>query len=379
MKRFVVYILTGLLLTLSGCWDQRELTESGFVLGTAIDQHEDQMELSVQFYHPSPKEEGGEDPFNFNIYSETISEGARNLVNHIGRRANWSHMQTIVIGEDTARTKNLSEVLDFFYREQEPRATTQIAIGQGKGGDYLGVSPLFEGSSGRQFREIQKFSKEVTSHSIETTLLDLALQMKSELGTAVIPYMTKSKRMTETAPVIGVAIIKDDKMIDQLSGIETQSLLMLREQFQRGNIKIPCENGPNNQFDNIEVFLAHSDISPKVNGDSVAVNVSLQIQATLRELVCNEFETVQEIEEFATYIEQIIEGNLMNTIKKLQGNKVDVINLGNKVYRDNPKTWETVKGNWDELFAKGQFVFDISVEVEGSGITNPKPFLKKVE
>ncbi|WP_332692615.1 Ger(x)C family spore germination protein [Halalkalibacter lacteus] len=379
MRRFIVCLLTGLLFILSGCWDQRELIERGFVLGAAIDEDEDQFELTVQFYHPTPKEEGGEDPFNFNINSETISEGARNLVNHIGRRANWSHMQTIIIGEDTARTRNFSELLDFFYREQEPRATTYITIGQGKGSDYLDVKPLFEGSSGRQFREIQRISKEVTGHSMETNLFDLALQMKSELGTAIIPYMTKVTKKSETAPVLGVAIIKDDKMIDKLSGTETQSLLMLREEFQRGNVKVSCKNGNKKNVDNIEVFLLHSEVSPKVKGDTVAVNVFFQIQADLRELLCTKFETVEVMKDFEAYIERNIEESLMNTIEKLQKNKVDAINLGNKVYRDDPKLWAAVKDNWDELFAKSQFVFDISVEIDASGITNPKPFLKKAE
>jgi spore germination protein KC len=381
LKRYVVFILAGMLVILSGCWDQRELIERGFVLGSAIDEHEEQLELTVQFYRPSPTEYSAEDPFTFNIYSETISEGARNLVNHVGRRANWSHMQTIVIGEDTAKTRNLSEVLDFFYREQEPRATTHIAIGQGKGSDYLDIKPLFEGSSGRQLREIQRFSNEVTSHSIETSLLDLALQIKSEIGTAIVPYMTKSEKKSKTAPLIGVAIIKDNKMIDQLSGIETQGLLMLREQFERGNIKIPCKNGSNeNKFDNIEVYLLGSKVSPKVEGDKVIVDVSLQFEVTLREILCNtQLETAQDVEDLAGDIEEQIEKNLLNTIKILQENKVDVINVGNKVYQSQPKLWKTIKDKWDDMFANSEFVFDISVDIVGSGSTNYKPFLKNDE
>ncbi|WP_227935509.1 Ger(x)C family spore germination protein [Alkalihalobacillus deserti] len=382
MKTFAILIVTVVLLFLTGCWDQSELMERGFVLGTAIDQQEDQLELTVQFYRPSPMEGGGgasEEPANFHIFSQTFSEGARNLVNHVGRRANWSHMQVIVIGEETARTRNLSEILDFFYREQEPRVTTHILIGQGKGSNYLDIKPIFEDSSGRQLREIQRFSQEVTGHTQETTMHDLSVQMKSELGTAIIPYITKSgNEKIETAPIIGVAIIKDDKMIKDLSGTETQSLLVLREEYNRANWKLPCKNGnKENIFDNIEVFLFGSKLSPKIEGNKVTVDVSLQFEVTIREMLCNlELETTEDVEGFAGYIEEQIEKNLMNTLEILQESKVDAINLGNRVYHDNPKQWKEVKDQWDELFAESQFVFDISVEIVGSEVIHYKPFLK---
>jgi spore germination protein KC len=382
MKQVAIFVITGLLFILSGCWDQRELMERGFVLGSAIDQEEDQLKLTVQFYRPSPTEGAGggagEEPANFHITSQTISEGARNIVNHVGRRANWSHMQVIVIGEETAKARNLSDLLGFFYREQEPRATTHIVIGQGKGSDYLDIKPIFEDSSGRQLHEIQRFSHEVTGHAKETTIHDLSLQMKSELGISIIPYVTKVKEKIETAPIIGVAIIKNDKMVDELSGIETQSLLVLREEYNRANWRLPCENGNKNQYDNIEVFLLDSNISPKIEGDKVTVDVSLNFEVTLREIVCNtELETVDDVEKYVQYIQEQLEKNLMNTIQKLQENKVDAINIGSRVYQDNPKLWKKVKKDWDQLFAESQYVFDITVDMEGSGIIHYKPFLKK--
>ncbi|MCL7748315.1 Ger(x)C family spore germination protein [Halalkalibacter alkaliphilus] len=379
MKKLVIIILSVFLLVISGCWDQRELIERAFALGAAIDQHEDQLELTVQFYRPKPEEGGGGDggdPVSFGIYAQTISEGARNLVNHIGRRANWSHMQVIVIGEETARTRPLSELLGFFYREQEPRSTTHILIGQGKGSDYLNFDPLFEDSSGRQLREIQRFSREVTGHSRETTIHDLSLQLKSELGTAIVPYVTKSANKITTAPIIGVAIVKDDRMVSDLSGKETQSLLILREQFDRANWKLPCKEGNNGgRFDNIEVFLTSSNISPRVNGNQVTVDAAFQFEVTLRELVCETvLETSEDANEFARYIEEQLEINLMNTIEKLQKEKIDASELGNKIYRDNPELWKSVKDNWDELFATAQFNFSISVDIDGSGTVEYRPF-----
>ncbi|WP_062050097.1 Ger(x)C family spore germination protein [Bacillus sp. JCM 19034] len=382
MKRIMIMIV---LLLLAGCWDQRELMERAFILGAAIDETEEQLELTVQLYRPTKVgPEGGEsdrEPATFTVESKSISEGARNLVNYFGRRGNWSHMQIIVIGEETARDRHFNDILAFFYREQEPRATTNLVIGKGKGRDYLEIEPLFDFSSSRQLRELQKISHDEAGNTLDTTLHELSLQLQSQLEVALVPLVKKEVEETiETASLIGVAVLQNGLMVDELNGTQTQHVLVLREQFERGVWKIPCKHEEQEamiESDNIDLIKTNTRVSPTIEGEQLLVDVVIELDAMIRELMCETvLETDEEINAYSRKIEETVKTDLEKTIKELKEKKIDVLNLGNEIYKNNPDQWDEVKGDWDEYFGNAQFSFNINVRVVGSGLVDFKPFME---
>lgn len=62
MKRLTIILISLLVLTLtSGCWDNKELDEYGYVQAVAIDQSEDNhFVITTHFYNPSTKIEMGQ-------------------------------------------------------------------------------------------------------------------------------------------------------------------------------------------------------------------------------------------------------------------------------------------------------------------------------
>jgi len=191
--------------------------------------------------------------------------------------------------------------------------------------------------------------------------------------------MKMSVEEAETTPFVGVALIKDDKMIGHLGEVETLGLTMLLDEFHRGILSLPCQKEQGgNIVDFVEIFLLESTVSPRFEQGQVIVDVSIDLKVNLRELLCDEtvLETVDDVEDYAERIEEQIEKNLMKTLTKLQGRKVDVINIGNKIYQEDPQLWNSIKDNWDDLFSQSQFNWNISAGIEGSGIIMQKPFLK---
>ncbi|MFA9458632.1 Ger(x)C family spore germination protein [Halalkalibacter sp. AB-rgal2] len=383
MKR--IFLLMIALLFLAGCWDQRELMERGFILGAAIDEDQEKVELTVQFYRPvmigssEGGGGGGREPIVTTIESESVSEAARNLVNYFGRKANWSHMQVIVVGEETVRHRHFNDILAFFYREQEPRATTNLMIGKGKGSDYLATEPMFEYASSRQFRELQRISHDEAGNTLDTTLHELSLQLQSELGVAIVPLVEKKiEKEITTSPLTGVAIIKDGVMVGDLDGTETQHVLIIRQQYNRGIWKIPCEEDPSvSKSDNMEIIVRESRVSPDLVGEQIIVDVDIEFEVRVRELMCDTvLETSEEVNAYAQKIEETIEEDLNKTIEGVKKKKVDVLNLGNDYHKKDAKKWEEIKDDWEEYFESAQFVYDINVEIVSSGLVDLKPFVE---
>ncbi|WP_413376377.1 Ger(x)C family spore germination C-terminal domain-containing protein [Alkalihalobacillus sp. 1P02AB] len=143
-------------------------------------------------------------------------------------------------------------------------------------------------------------------------------------------------------------------------------------------MNLPCgDHGEENQFNVFEISLENYQLSPKMKGEQVVTDISLDLDVVIRELLCPvELETVEQIEELVVEIKDYIEDDLRSVITTLQDKKIDVINVGHEINMKSPSKWKEIKGDWDDLFAKSEFVFDISIDIEGSGIIDYTPFVK---
>lgn len=107
------------LFLLTGCWDSLELHERSFVMGIALDETEDdKLQLTAQIYKPAPggaqsNQSGQKSYVNIPIVENTVSEAVRKIPIHLGRKAHWGHLRTILIGEKLAREKGVGEILEF--------------------------------------------------------------------------------------------------------------------------------------------------------------------------------------------------------------------------------------------------------------------------
>ena len=373
MRKLLLLILT--IIFLSGCWNQSELTDRGFVMGCAIDETEEgKIQLTTQIYKPAngSNSEGASEQINITTEGDTIFEAVRDITAVLGRKANWSHMQSLIIGEKTAQQRNITEILDFFLRDDEPRALMGVLIGKGEGKPFLSLQPLIENNIGRELFSIAKKHELHTGKTIMTDLFHLNLQLKGEVSKAKIPYIEINQEH-KTPLVNGVALFKDGLMATHLPGEKTQFLTILLEEFDRGVIEVPCEDEPNKK-ENIEVVFAKTDLSTRIKGEQIMVDVNTHMEAAIGELTCTSVETTEEMEEFEAHIAQFIETELQSVITELQQKQLDVLGVGNSVYRRDPKLWKEWEETWDERFENSKASITVIVKIESSGGQTSIPF-----
>ncbi|WP_337100413.1 Ger(x)C family spore germination protein [Paenibacillus sp. YIM B09110] len=381
-KSFVFTILCAYLIILPGCWNKRELDQSGFVMAIAIDQGKNkQLKLTTQMYRPVAGKKGGgggtgsaNETANLLIKTEddSVFEAIRDIPIHLGRKASWSHMRIILIGEKLAKSTDVGKLIDFFYRDHEPRHTISIMIAKGQAAKILEVKPAIEQTIGQQLLLTKQVAYKNAAKSLDTTLLKFALQMNAPDSDAAITYVYKNKGDKNELNAAGLALLKKGKMVGILPSKKVEGLVMLRNEFRSGIIEIPCP-GKALETESFEVLGLRTRMKPQLAGDKVHVLVKSFVEGAIGELKCTEIKTRKDEETFIRKVEEQIKKQMLSTIRVLQANKTDITDIGNLIARWHPKQWNKMKENWDSQFAEIPFDIQVKLKLLTTGTTIGQP------
>ncbi|MGO4271602.1 Ger(x)C family spore germination protein [Paenibacillus sp. TAF58] len=387
IRRIWMSLSLSVLFVLTGCWDRAELPEKGFVMGIAIDQASGgRISLTTQVFRPTQGvgSIGGKSPdvsyANVTTIDRTLSRAIRDIPINLGRKTQWSHTRLIIISEKLAREKEISSLLEFFYRDHEPRLTVSIMIAEGRADKYLSMKPFIENTISQQLYQSEQSSAGNSAKTIKTNLLKMAMQMKSEVGIAMVPYLYLSKDPETVTNVAGIALLKAGKLVGKMEPEKVESLQMLLNTYESGMLDIPCQNRskPNQEVEAVEVVSLKSKWQPtSLDEHSLKVHVKLNMEVAVMELSCSKLETIADEKKFAKNVEETVKQKITGTINWLKKTKFDAIGLGNKVYQKNPSLWKKWKKDWDDQFASSEFDIEVDVKVINSGTTVGKPTLKK--
>ncbi|GIO41599.1 Ger(x)C family spore germination protein [Paenibacillus apis] len=372
------------LLLLPGCWDKAELTDRSFILGLAVDKADNGMvDLTVQIYKPvhsggSPGTEGGGAISYVNVQTkgETMFDGIRDIILHTGRKAQWSHLQAIIVEDQLVQVYPIGEILDFFYRDHEARLSSSFFITRGKASQYLEMKPLIEKTVSQQLLQITKYSNRFNHKTTDTSLLDLFLGLRSQTGISLVPYITKDETKGEELVADGMAVLKKGKWQGTVSSQDSRSIHMLLNKYKGGIIRVPCETQSDSSGDNdnsLEVLSFHSKLKPHIEDEAVHLQVFVQISGALGEMKCTKLKTPEDEKKFTEAAARTVEESLRETFNRMKHKKLDLIGLGDRIYRKDPALWKRWKKNWEARFAETQIDIKANVEIKNSGTATPKP------
>ncbi|WP_236343015.1 Ger(x)C family spore germination protein [Paenibacillus plantiphilus] len=383
-KQLVMIILAALVATvLSGCWNRAELPEKGFVMGVAIDKtDEGKFKLTTQIYKPAQKTstQGGGSALSYVIIEtedETLFEAVRDITIQVGRRAQWAHMRVILLGEDVVRKEDIGSVLEYFYRDHEARLTTKVQITRGKAGGYMKVKPKIEQTVSQQMNRIQKAVARNSGKTTDINLLRLAHYLKSEVPNVAIPLASRAKDSQSSIPIAGAAMIKKGKMIGSLSGKSMESLTMLTNQYRKGVLQfmpVPSEKDEIQGVENIEVEEVRTNWKLAIEGDAVRAVLKVNVVGNIGELKYTKLETREDELKLRMQVQQSVKNQLHKIISLLQKKRIDLLDLGNRIYREKPQLWKKWKPDWERRFAESKFDIEVSVDLKSTLTTIGKPF-----
>lgn len=374
MKRCLkILVLITLVLMLTGCWNNRDLTDLAIVVGIAIDKAEDgQVEIMAQIVKPesimSGKEGSGTDKKGFvNISSkgETMFEVIRSLLPKINKKGYFAQMQLMVISEDAARD-GISNYFDFFERDTETRRRAYLLISKGmKASTVLDSESQITNLPATHEVDALEASKSY-GKTLKVNIIDILKNLNNASCDNVLPVIYNSKQTEKVSQedlfLEGSAIIKKDKLVDFLEPLQTRGFLFADDEIRSTIINAPCPENPEKTV-SVEVIRSKGKIDAKMKNGKPVLSINVKAEGNIGEqqgyadLTKPDYLNALEKE-----VRQEIKKEIQDAVKITQQNQSDVFRFIDKIYKNYYSDWEKIIKDWREIYSKTPV--DVSVEFE---------------
>lgn len=359
-----------------GCWDYKEINEKTIASGLAIDKKGKIFITTVEFIAPQSGG-GGENtrmiPLIYSTEGNTIFDGIRNLVTKIGKKVFWAHTKVVVISEEIAR-ENIINILDFIVRDAEMRTDNfilisrektakEIFLGKDKGHNTLAFH--LEDMINNQ-KYIPKFPV------VETWKFTKSLAQEGEAS--ILPTVHVIHSQEQIVPdLYGTAIFKKAKMIAWLNGVDTQYLLLIRNELKGGLIDVIDVAGTGTNI-TLEIIGTNNKMEVINKEEQMVIKLDIKLDVNITEIDKSiDFISKEGREKLKKEAAKSMKNNIEKLVSKAQKEyKADVFHFAGNIKRKFPHKWEEIKYNWEDYFSNLPVYINVNLDIKGSALySNP--------
>lgn len=387
-------IIVLLIFSLSGCYSVQSIDDLTYVIALGIDKGKNNtLALTVQFTFPTSSESasGEAAPTIVNtVECASINSGITLLNSYTSKEINLSHCKIIVFSEELA-VSGIGEEIFTLSNQVEIRPDSNIIISKSTAKEYIENSkPELENLVAKYYElnlfsqeyvgfteniSISNFFNKLNTTSIEPTAilgngnklnLPSSDNSKDELDIVAgeLP-ITEYKRESEN---LGIAVFKDDKMVGELTAIETMLHLILTDNFESGIITL---NHPLKENSTIDIALySHkkTNIDAKLINGSPFATIEVFLNSRLLSVDKNsgDFDS-DEIKELESLINSYLENAILNYLYKTSKEfESDIDGIGQSLLTKfkNSKEWNNY--NWPQNYKNTFFKVHVNTNIKSS-------------
>jgi spore germination protein KC len=395
VRRIVLLMLSLLVMTLlTGCWDRRELNEISVITGMAIDKGEQRRyKLTVELLNSAelnPKTGGNAAPsVVFTLEGNNVAELSHKMNLGVSRHLIYSHMRTVVIGEEVAK-EGMLEFFDYLERSREIRSDFNIIVAKGTAAaDILKVTyPLQKASSLKIVTQLRTLEQEwggdpgVRLKDIIRALLSPGREpMMSVVAVRGDPEEGNSTgNMFKVKPdaivvVDGLAVFQGTKYVGELPVVDIPYVLWVQNKLKKTALATAC--GDNDYF---SAFLDSTHTKTKVgyeNGKPV-IDIRIDFEGRLESTGCElDVSKKEALIEYEKMLAQFVEERTVEVVRRVQKEfGADIFGFGEVLQRQHHRQFKKVEKAWNEEFVRAEVKVKATAKLRRSGLVK-KPFLSE--
>ncbi|MCL6580004.1 MAG: Ger(x)C family spore germination protein [Firmicutes bacterium] len=389
---------------LSGCWDRREVDKLAIVLATGLDlTPEGDLLVTAQVVRPSEVKASGGGVMGGSPRAvvvaasrgRTVAEAIRGMSQVIGRRPFWGQNRVLVVSEELARA-GLAEILDWFFREREPRPRTHLVVFRGRAADVLAAENELETIPGLALDSLlalgsaTSFTYPVTAHHF---LRDLVAPGKDPIASAVVlvsragqagfpgeeparegePPATEAEKEPRRLAVGGLALFKDDRLVGWTTPEQARAVLWMCCKDGRSMLVIPG-TAESARPATVEVLGAKPKARFNERDGRLHLRVELECDCALADQPRGpDIVDKTVIRDIEGKVEERLRTEMLEALGVARSLGVDPFGFGLTLHARYPKLWKRFGEDWPRALWEGDIRVSVKARVIRSGLSLRAP------
>ncbi|MDS1030866.1 Ger(x)C family spore germination protein [Bacillota bacterium LX-D] len=376
VKMGILAVLLMLPLLLTGCWNNRDLTEINMVTALGVDRSEDgKVLVTVQVVEPaaiqstsSGKGKGGgtqpEPVFVESYEGETVFDALRSMLSVVDNRLFLSTTQVLIIGERLAK-EGITEVMDFLQRDHEVEYKMDVLVAKK--------------STSKEILEMETdmdpipamYIKETVENTVlrgtvkRIMLIDLIKDMGDNGKQPVIGQITKAgekKVRTE-----GASVFRDGKLAGWLDPSETRGYLFAADKVESTIVNIPADGGKIS----MELIRSNGKVGVEFqNGKPAMLSIQVGLEANVGEYEAKgKLDSPDNLHRLEKTLGEEVKREIRMALNRTQKDySSDIFGFGTQVHKYHPQYWKKAKDSWNDTFSKLPADIQVDAKIKRTGV-----------
>jgi spore germination protein KC len=372
--RLLIFCLIPIILT--GCWNNRSLTDLGIVVGVGLEKFsDDEIEITIQLLIPSRMESRKQGSMqkttnSISAVGKTVFEANRNLLTKVNKTLFYGHIQLVVIGEKLAES-GIEDVLDFFQRIHEIDKRELILVSKGiSPKELFDVEAVQSDISSIEIIDTVKNTFRLGSirkQNLYDVILKTAAGENPVVGMVEVFERKGSFKMTDLI-FNGAAVFKRDKLIGWLNPKETYGYLIIDNKFENPILTISNPISPKKNV-TIEITDASTEKSVYLKDEKPVLRLKVKLEGKMVEQHGKgDLTSTENIKALETEVSEQLKKIIHTVIKTGQNNfQTDIFGFDDIVHKKHLIYWREVKNNWDDVFSKSLVEIEVKYKNKDMG------------
>lgn len=367
------FAFLSMIFLLTACWSNQEIDDEALVHGVGMDKAGDQYRFNVEIVKPGSQfglsrtvEQKGGENIILDIESDSLLNGARELIRKAKRRLYFGHTRVWIVGEELAKENSL-RLLDQIRRDQMNRINSYVFISEDDPRDILSTPTLYEELSAVEMVSALEQTKFISEYT-PMTIYELFRRAEGPIKNVYIPMIKVAEEHGQMITELdGTAVIKNEKMVGRLTKDESIGLTWLLNQVKGGSITVKLDNDEERVA--LEISKTKTKIKPHLQGKDLDVGIDVRIEGTFADNITPFEPTRDFLKQIEEKIAKKIKKDIRDTLNKLQHDlKTDITEIGIKTYRNYPKAFRKIENEWDDVFADADISIRVQINIYHQGL-----------
>lgn len=355
---FLISLSLVMLISLCSCEKPgTELSDLMIMQGIGIDVSDNEFKVTVEILNNeqsgSPAGNGNSDN-KTKIYSakgSTVGEALRKLITKSGNEPMFAHNRVIIIGEEAAN-RSLSDILDFFERNYDSRASQLLCVAKNTTGEKVIRARLLTDTI--KSKILENMLEEGAKQSLvpKVRIIDAVNYMKDEASGVCIPAIRLEKNgENENYELDGCAIFgRDNSFSMYIDSEAAEGIALLNNKIEEGVISADLPNGQKASF-----YINKGKSTYEITEENGELNYNLKISVScdLEGVQGDEYFNTDTgvLDTFQTAVAEALCKKAENTLIVIQGKHgADVVRYGKRLRLKENNLYNKLINDWDKVF-----------------------------